>query len=203
MLVIAEIKQKIEKWTGIPISIGIAPTKTLAKIANETAKKEKGVLILDNEKIIDITLSKTKIKDVWGIGHSSTKTLKRLNIINAKQLKYADDISIKKHLKTPGERTMLELRSISCYPIGQITPKKKSITCSRSFTSEVSSYNALKQAISNFTAIAAEKLRKQKSIASYITVYISTNRFKKETFYANSYTTSLIYDSWGFVKSEY
>ena len=187
-----EIKQKIQRWTGIPVSIGIAPTKTLAKVAAKTAKKEKGILIFDNEKIIDEILEKTKVEDIWSIGQSYSKTLKRLNIVNAKQFKYADDKQIKKHLKTPGFRTLLELRSIPSYPIETSPEPKKSILCSRSFPKETASFEMIKNAVASFVSTAAEKLRKQKSAASYLTVFISTSRFNKEKYYSNSSTFGFI-----------
>lgn len=184
-------QQKIYRWTGISVSIGIAPTKTLAKIANETAKKRGGILILDSNHKIDEILAQTKIEDVWSIGVTSSQILKKINIINAKQLKEADDNLIKKHLKTLGIRTLLELRSIPCYNLEKNPKPKKSIHCSRSFPNEVLSFEKLKNAIANFTFTAAKKLRKQNSVASHLTIFLATNRFKKEKYYSNSFTIGL------------
>lgn len=183
-----EIKQKIKKWTGIPVSVGIAPTKTLCKIAGDIAKKDKGVFIFDSEKKIDDALEKTPVEDIWSIGQSYSKTLRRLNIFNAKQFKYSDDNLIKKHLKTPGFRTLLELRSTSTYPLETSPEPKKSILCSRSFPYELSSFEMIKNAIASFTSKAAEKLRKQNSVASCITVFLATSRFKEDKYYSNAAT---------------
>jgi DNA polymerase V len=183
-----EIKNRIQKWTGIPVSIGIAPTKTLAKIANEWAKKGNGLVLLNSENLIDKTLESTPVEDIWSIGYSSAKTLRRLNIVNGKQFKQADDKLIMKHLKRPGYRTLLELRSIPCHSIERQPQRKKSILCSRSFPVALASIDLLKNAIASFASTTAEKLRKQKSAASFITVFIASNRFDKEKYYSNSST---------------
>lgn len=186
-----EIKQKIKRWTGIPVSLGVAPTKTLCKIAGKIAKKEKGVLIFDNEKIIEEALEKTPTEDIWSIGPSYSRLLRRLNIYNAKQFKYADDKLIIKHLKTPGYRTLLELRATPAYPLDTSPQPRKSILCSRSFPYELSSFEMIKNAIASFTSRAAEKLRNQHSVACYLTVFIATSRFKEEKYYSNSATVGV------------
>lgn len=183
-----EIKEKILSWTGIPVSIGIAPTKTLCKIAGNIAKKDKGIQIFDNEEIIDRSLEKTKVEDIWSIGKSSSATLRRLNIINARQFKYADEKIIKKHLKICGVRTQMELMSICAHPLQTGPHSQKTLLCSRSFPKETDSFDLLKKAIAFFAGTAAEKLRKQQCAASFLTLFISTSRFKQEKYYSNSAT---------------
>jgi len=184
-----EIKKKVLNWTGIPVSIGIAPTKTLAKVANKFAKKGLGAIyILDEENLIDKTLEATLVEDIWSIGQSSSQILRRLNIINGKQFKYADEKLIIKYLKIPGYRTLLELRSTPCYSLENFPQRKKSILCSRSFAVPLSSLDLLKRAVASFASSVAEDLRKQKSVASFITVFIASNRFNKEKYYSNSLT---------------
>lgn len=183
-----QIKERIKKNTGIPVSIGIGPTKTLAKIASDFAKKERGVLILDDSNIDD-HLQKTPIEDIWGIGCAYAKILKKININNAKEFKDAKIELIKAHLKTNGVKIYLELNgTVSLTMNGE--QKKKSILSSRSFKNGIGSFDLLEKALCNFTAIASEKLRAQKSLASYITVFICTNRFN-ENFYTNQYTIGM------------
>lgn len=181
-----EIKEKVYRWTGLPVSIGIGPTKTLAKLASCAAKKKKGVFILES---IDRDLENISIEDIWQIGPSSASKLKSLNILNAKDLKNAPDELIKKHLKTPGYRTVLELRGVSCSFL-QEENERKSILVSRSFTKPLSSFEELYEALSSFVALGSEKLRKEKKLTIYLTVFIKTNRFSKD-FYENSYTITL------------
>ncbi|MBU0483943.1 MAG: Y-family DNA polymerase [Proteobacteria bacterium] len=178
------MKARVEKYVGIPVSIGIAPTKTLAKIANRFAKKNaqhQGAFEIRNHENSDELLSTVGVGEVWGIGRKSTEKLNRQGIHNALQLKNADDQWIRKHLTVTGLRTVMELRGTSCLPLDHSLPTKKSIISSRSFGSPVNTLPDLREAIATHIAIAAEKLRKQKSAAGSIHVFIYTNRFKKDT----------------------
>lgn len=188
-----QIKQTVYQWTGIPVSIGAASTKTLAKVANRYAKKnlpQKGFLILDDEKREEI-LRHFPVEDVWGIGHQKTAFLCRNDIKTAWELACADDQWLKKNLTVVGLRTAWELRGISCMPLEEFSPPKKSIVCSRSFGQEVFHENDLAEALANYTASAAERMRDQQSAASFLEVFLNTSRFKEGTYYANSIHVTL------------
>ena len=182
------IRQRIKKWCGIVVSIGISKTKTLAKVANKMAKKlSTGICLLGNEIEIKKALENTKIDDVWGIGYRYGKKLKKLGIFTAKKLIEQKDEFIKTKLTVTGLRTTFELRGKSCINWEDIPPPQRSILCSRSFPHKLTSFNELKEAISYFVSSGANKLRKQKMTAGYLSVFIATSPFdKKRPFYGNS-----------------
>lgn len=178
---IKKIREKVLKWTGIPISIGVGETKTLAKIATKIAKKDKslkGTFNLLDRKDIDEFLKKIEIRDVWGIGTRFEEFLKKNDVITAYDFKYLPYDWVKKHLKTFGLRILLELNGIPCIEMEFEEKPKKSISTSRSFGKDLTDFKDLKEAISSFITIAAEKLRKGKQLATIITVYLMSNPFK-------------------------
>ena len=184
-----KIKKTVEQWTGIPVSVGIAATKTLAKIATRIAKKEKcfnGFYNLLNASQLDDILGEVPIEKIWGIGRRSAIKLKIHQIYNAKQFKYANPKWVKKHFTVVGLRTQQELWEISCIPLDQFPPPKKQIVCSRSFGHPVTSLQELREAVSAYTCQVAVRLRKQKSVAQVLQVYITTNRFKRDPQYCNA-----------------
>lgn len=186
------IKATIKQSTGIPISIGIAPTKTLAKIANKIAKTSfNGVFNITNHPDTDKFLGKIKVEDVWGIGRQYGNFLNMNQIYTALDLKNVRTSWAKKHLSVTGLRTVLELRGTLCIPLQQTHLPNKTIFTSRSFRNPLKKLRELKQAIAKYTAIACEKLRSQKSCASQITIFIATNRFKNNRQYSNSITLTL------------
>jgi DNA polymerase V len=179
------IRKTVRQWTGIPVSIGIAPTKTLAKAANHIAKKSKkcnGVFQLSDRKKIEEALSKLSPGDIWGIGERTAAKLKRAGIRTAAGLKNADINWIKNRFGITGVRTVYELAGHSCYPLELNPDLNKSIVVSRSFGKSVEALEELKQAASSHTARAAEKLREQGLAAGRITVFANTNRFKKNSY---------------------
>ncbi len=188
-----DLKNTVEKWTGIPVSVGIAGTKTLAKIANRLAKKSKkanGVLDLSRAKYLDKALVAVAVADVWGIGRKYAGFLQANGIDNALQLRDADDNFIKKKMGIVGLRLISELRGISCYPLEQSPPRKKSITVSRTFKKGIESLDELLEAVAAYVSAGAEKLRKERSVAGLLMVYLMTNRFK-EDYYHNSVSFNL------------
>ncbi len=176
------IREKIYKWTGVPVSIGIAETKVLAKVANKRAKKgelrEKGVLNLYRSDKTEGILKDTPVNDIWGIGYRSGLKLSENNILTAWQLRETDNRLIRRLLTVTGARIALELRGIKCLPFEFIQTKKHNITCSRSFGQTVSEYSDLKEAVLYFLTRAAEKMRKHALAANAVTVFISTDRFR-------------------------
>jgi DNA polymerase V len=183
-----KIRTTVKEQTGIPVSVGIAPTKTLAKVANHIAKdnrKMSGVFCFTDEKDIDQWLEKTPVREIWGIGREKALFLDRNGITNALQLKNAPDNWIKKHLTIMTLRTVQELRGTPSVTLEEIQPNKKAIITSRTFAHEVDSLSDMEEAISSYVSKATEKIRYQNSVAGYIQVFIETNPFKG-SYYRNS-----------------
>ena len=189
-----QIRRTVRRWTGIPTSIGLGPTKTLAKIATRFAKRHpevEGVFDLTHRRDVDALLGLVHVGDVWGIGPQYTKRLLARGIETARQLRDARDAWVKKHLTIVGLRTVYELRGVSCLPLDQVRPAKKGITCSRSFGEPVVVLAGLKEAVAAYVTRVAEKLRAQTSIAATLCVFITTKSFGKGPHYHNSYTVTL------------
>lgn len=189
------MKALVKQWTGIPVSIGFAPTKTLAKLANRIAKKDPqhtGVFDMTVLEESDEVLAATKVEDIWGIGRQYTKKLNNHGIVTARHLQHADDGWIRKHLTVTGLRTVWELRGIPCIPLEKAPAPKKGIVTSKSFGRVVTSLEELGEAVTTYISRAAEKLRSQRSVTGSVSVFITTNRFKpKKPQYANSLMISL------------
>ncbi|HEX9664521.1 MAG TPA: Y-family DNA polymerase [Patescibacteria group bacterium] len=189
------IKTTVQKWTGIPVSIGIGSTKTLAKAANELAKKHEefsGVLSLVNNSRTDQLLAQLAIGDVWGIGRAYRQSLPPYGLKTALDLKNAPDFFIKEKMGVMGERTVLELRGVSCVELDHGPTVRKTILTSRSFRDPLTSLSQLKKAIAKYVSRAAEKLREQGSVAGSLNVFITTSRFKKDNYYSNSANTKFL-----------
>lgn len=175
-----EIRHTVLRNTGIPVSIGIAPTKTLAKVANHKAKKDPstdGIFLFKDKESIDQTLDALPVTEIWGIGKQSGVKLLKVGIHSAKQLRDAPDALIKKHLSVTGLRTVWELRGTSCIPLSEIPPIKQSVTCSRTFGEPIETLNELNQAIATFTARTAEKIRTQDSLATTMLVFVTLHPY--------------------------
>jgi len=174
-----DIRQKIICWTGIPISIGIAPTKTLSKIANHVAKKhtKNGVFDMRDTAHQERIMKQWPIEEIWGISHRWGKKFREIGIYTALDLKYAQPKHIRKHFSVVGERIVYELNGFSCLDIETVTPKKN-IVSSKSFGRTVSYLSIVEEALANYTARAAEKLRAQKSKAQGMNIFIRTNPFR-------------------------
>jgi DNA polymerase V len=190
-----QIRKQVKKWTGIPTSIGIAKTKTLAKIAAELAKtseKAGGVVNLVDSTYLEYALSKIEVHEVWGIGQRLSKTLKSLGIFTALDLRNADDKMIDKHFNITVIKTIQELREVSCLPVEENPAPKKSIISSRSFGKNVTTVEELREAVATYAARAAEKLRREDLLANCLIVYIQTGRFRQnEEYYSNSQAVGL------------
>jgi len=189
-----EIVKTVFQWTGIPVSVGIGGTKTLAKLANHISKKYKkfnGVFSIYRHPKVDTVLDFVGVDKIWGIGSQYSRFLTQNGINTAKDLRDADSQWIRKYMTVVGSRTALELKGISCMDLDMVSEPKKGIVSSRSFGKQVSDYTELEEAVSTYMTRASEKLRYQKSIASYVTVFLGTNRFKSTPQYSNSMTTKL------------
>ncbi len=174
------IRKTVRQHTGIPVCVGMAPTKTLAKMANRLAKKNPhylGVCILNSEAEIQSALERTKVEDIWGIGRQWSKLLQAKRIESAADLAAAPAAWVQKHLHIVGARIQAELQGQSCLPMELVRPAKQSICTSRSFGRSVTAREELQQAVATFAAKCALKLRKEQAVASLLTVFISTSPF--------------------------
>jgi DNA polymerase V len=186
-----EIRERILKWTGIPTSIGIASTKTLSKVANYIAKKNKtGVVVLD--KNIDEELKKFHISNVWGVGKQLSKLYIKNDIDTAYKLKNISNTWVKKNTNVLGAKTVMELRGIPCVDLQTIELKRKSCCVSRSFGKKVENIEKLKESITTHCLSAAEKIRGDNQVTKSVTVFIRTSPFDKyREYYSNSITIDL------------
>lgn len=177
------MRRKVTKWTGIPISIGIAPTKALAKVANRIARKypdtTKHAYVIDSEEKRIKALKWLKIQDVWGIGRQQAKRLKAQGITTAYDFTLMDDAWVKQNLAVTGLRLKHDLQGIPTLDFETIQPKR-SIAVTRSFEHDYKELVQVEERIASFTIACAEKLRKQHACCNTIMVFIRTNRHKKD-----------------------
>ena len=177
-----QLKKKVQMWTGIPVSIGIAKTKTLAKVANHIAKKytKAGCFMFDDEDLIRRALNVFPVEDLWGIGRKNAKSLKEFGIHTALQFRETDINWIKRHFYINAVKIQKELKGEICYPLETTIQRKKNICTARSFGTEIKELSKLREAVSSHANTCATKLRKQKSCCSTISVFLSTNPFKPQ-----------------------
>ena len=190
-----QLRQTILQHTGIPVSIGIASTKTLAKVANHKAKKDdslNGVCSLVNYNNIDQILELTEVGDVWGVGRRLSKKLINHGIHNAKLLKNCSDSWIRKMMSVNGLKTITELRGISCIPLEEYSMTRKSCCTTRSFGKLLTNLEDIEQAVTTFARRAAERIRSESLAASCVSVFVRTNPFdKKSAYYSNAASRTL------------
>ena len=179
------IRGTIRQCVGIPVCIGIAPSKTLAKLANHVAKKHKqyhGVCDFNamTARMLDNLLARIAVGEVWGVGRRSTERLQKMGISTVLELKYSPAKRVRAEFGVVMERIVAELNGEACIGLDEITPPCQQIICSRSFGVPVSVLADLEQAVIAYASRAAEKLRSQLSIAGGIQVYIRTNPHKDD-----------------------
>ena len=177
-----KIREIILKWTGIPVSIGIGETKTLAKIANQIAKdnpKINGVFDITKIKNKEKILKKIKVGKIWGIGNKLSKFLIKNNIYNAYEFIKQDNRWVRKNMNVLGLKTKMELNGISCYELENSFKQRKSCCVSRSFGKKITSLKNMREAVSTYISRAAEKIRNEKLVSNNINLYIRTSPFKK------------------------
>lgn len=178
-----QMRYKVTKWTGIPISVGIAPTKALSKLANRIAKKypEKtnGCYIIDSEEKRIKALKWLKIEDVWGIGRQHTKRLQAQNVFTAYDFTQLADDWVKKNLTIVGLRLKYDLQGIPTLDLEEVQPKKN-IATTRSFETNYTKFEELAERVSTFASSCAEKLRKQKTCCNSLMVFIHTNGHRQD-----------------------
>ncbi len=177
------IVKTIRRNTGIPASVGIAPTKTLAKTATKFAKKYAGykcACVIDNESKRIKALSMTDIADVWGIGRRLAKKLRLSGIQTAFEFASLPEERVNKLLNVTSRRTWMELNGIPCIDIDRVQQARQQICYSRSFSEMISDYDILSQVIASFTAMVSRKLRQEKLYAKTVSVFLQTNRFRDD-----------------------
>jgi len=186
-----KIRERVLKWTGIPTSVGISCTKTLSKVANHVAKKNKAGVIFLKENI-DATLKNFEVSDVWGVGRQLSKLYIKNGIDNAYKLKNISNTWVKKSTNVLGAKTVMELRGIPCINLETEETKRKSCCVSRSFGKKIESLDKLKESITTHCLNAAEKIRTDEQTTRAVTVFIRTSPFdNNKKYYSNSITIEL------------
>ena len=188
------LKHTVRQWTGLPISIGIAETKTLAKIANRLAKtsaKTDGVLDLTGERWRDRALASTEVGNIWGIGRQYAKKLNRNGVMTALDLARRPDGWVRKEMGVGGLKTVRELRGEDCIGFDDMPQPKQTTMVSRSFGAEVRDYDELANAITMFATDAARSIRRANLVSTSVSVFIETNRFGKSPHHAPSCSEAL------------
>jgi DNA polymerase V len=184
------IRQTVRQWTGMPVSIGIAATKTLAKVANHISKRSArfdGVLDLTASTNLEQVLAEVPVEKVWGIGIRTTIVLKKAGINTALDLSRADIGWVRDKFGVVGIRTVYELRGECCYELEQNPPAQKSLIVSRMFGEPVESIEQLKEAAASYASRAGERLREQGLTAGAQTLFVTTSRFIRNSYF-NSHT---------------
>lgn len=172
-----EVAFTVKHNTGIPVSIGIGPTKTLAKIANKAAKQTGGIFIIRNNHQSDALIRNTPIEKVWGIGRQYAQLLQQNQVFTAYDFTLLDDNWLRTKMKVIGLRIKRELLGESCLRLELIMPPKKAIATTRAFGKKTSEIKFITEAVSTYAVRCAEKLRKQNSVANLLTVFIHTDPF--------------------------
>jgi DNA polymerase V len=192
------IQTTVRRHTGIPVSIGIGPTKTLAKVANHLAKTqpEAGGVYAFTTAVMDEALASVAVGEIWGVGPRWAAWLEGQGIATALDLKRTDPKAIRRKMTVVGERLVYELNGRSCLPLEVVAPPRKGLMVSRSFGRPLTHLNPIKQALLQFAGRAGEKLRRQRLMTSHLMVFVMTNRFSTtRPFYGQSATMRLPYPS--------
>jgi len=190
------VRARIKQETHLIVGVGIAPTKTLAKLANHAAKKWSktgGVLDLSNIDRQKKLMALVPVEDVWGVGRRISKKLNAMGVITAKDLSEQSTYIIRKHFNVVLERTVRELRGETCLELEEFAPVKQQIVCSRSFSSRITEYIYMRQAVCSFAERAAEKLRNERQFCRQIAVFVRTSPHAEgEVFYGNQASRKLL-----------
>jgi len=180
-----EMRSAIKRWVGLPVCVGIAPTKTLAKLVNHVAKKRpqfEGVCNFNELSAgeIDAIMGELPVGEVWGVGSRYAARLQQMGISTVLDLRRASPKAMRQQFSVVMERTVAELNGESCLALEEMAPAKKQIMSSRSFGRPVFTLDELAQSVASYMSRAAEKLRRQHSLAGAVQVYVRTNPFKEK-----------------------
>jgi DNA polymerase V len=196
---VRQMRKVILQYTGIPVSIGVASTKTLTKVANHIAKDDEsleGVCSLVKHENLDQVLEDTNVADIWGVGRQLSKKLIANGIFNAKLLKNCEDAWVRKMMSVNGLKTVSELREISCLDLEETSATRKSCCTTRSFGKPLVNLDDIEQAVTTFARRATERIRGENLTASTVSVFLRTNPFDRNRYYSNSSTTTLSYPTY-------
>ena len=196
---VRQMRKVILQYTGIPVSIGVASTKTLTKVANHIAKDDEsleGVCSLVKHENLDQVLEDTNVADIWGVGRQLSKKLIANGIFNAKLLKNCEDAWVRKMMSVNGLKTVSELREISCLDLEETSATRKSCCTTRSFGKPLVNLDDIEQAVTTFARRATERIRGEDLTASTVSVFLRTNPFDRNRYYSNSSTTTLSYPTY-------
>jgi len=178
-----QMRQKVVKWTGVPVSVGFAPTKSLAKLANRIAKKypdyTQGVYCIDTDEKREKALKWLKVGDVWGIGRQHAKRLQEIGCKTAYDFTCLSENWVKKNMSVVGWRLQRDLQGIPTFDLEAVQPKQ-SIATTRTFEEDYTEYAQLAERVSTFASMCAEKLRRQKSCCGSLMVFVLTNRHRTD-----------------------
>ena len=189
-----ELIDTVYRWIGIPVSIGMAASKTLAKLAAHFAKgseKAAGIVDLVTSSYLEQALEMTSVRDVWGVGGRTAAKLEKWGVKSARQLRDADGQWLQQKLGVNGQRLALELQGIACYGIEEEPPIPKSVRCSRSFREPVEDIAAMKEAVAAHVSRAAVRIRSHGLTAAALTIFLRTSSFGTANHYYNSATIEL------------
>ncbi len=192
-----QMRQRIKRWTGLPVCVGIGSTKTLSKLANHCAKKRpvfNSVCNLNTmaPEAINQMFSEIDVGEVWGVGRKLAPRLNALGINTVLDLKRANPERLRQQFSVVMEKTIRELNGVVCIELEEIAPPKQQIMSSRSFGYPVTDYYSLAESVTLYMSRAAEKLRRQQSYAGSVYIFIRTSPFKEnERFYSNGRTIAL------------
>jgi DNA polymerase V len=178
-----ELRRRVLQWTGIPVSVGIAATKTLAKVANHRAKKDPaaaGVCVMLDEAAIDAELARLPLTDIWGIAGRLARRLMDIGIASPLALKQTDARFIRERFSVTLERTVRELQGIPCIALEEAPPDRKTIMASRSFGRLVTARREMEEAVASYATRAAEKMRRQSLAAGRVMIFVQTNPFRPQ-----------------------
>ncbi|MXN93049.1 DUF4113 domain-containing protein [Flavobacterium sp. Sd200] len=181
-----EMRNRVQKWLSLPICVGIAPSKTLSKAANRIAKKfqgrTQGIYVIDSEEKRIKALKWLKIEDVWGIGYRTAKKLKAKNVLTAYDFTLPQlEPWIKKEMGVVGMRIKMELEGNPAIGDGSVPEQKKSIATTRSFPKQLKDYDLIRERVSTFASVTAEKLRKQNSMCHTVIVMLVADKHSIDT----------------------
>lgn len=189
------VRQTIAQYVGLPVCVGIAPTKTLAKLANHAAKHYRatqGVVDLSARQRQERLMARLPVAEVWGVGRRLSAHLQALNIHTALDLAHADAKRLRQRFNVVLERTIAELNGVSCLDLEHDIPAKQQIISSRSFSQPITQYRALQEAVASYLSRAMEKLRQEQRLMRTLQVFIRTSPFRtQEPYYGNAATGQL------------
>ncbi|MEM9883395.1 MAG: Y-family DNA polymerase [Planctomycetota bacterium] len=186
------LRRRAHRWTGIPVGVGIGPTKTLAKLANHCAKRAplpgqpRGVCVLASAHAADVALGQVGLKELWGVAGGTIRRIAKLGIQTPQQLRDADPNRVREQCGVVGQRLVLELRGEPCAELETQTPDRKNVLVSRSFDRVIRDPAGLREAVTTFASQAAVKLRRQDLAAAVVSTFVQTDRHAPVPQYANS-----------------